>query len=236
MSEKPLLEVDNLKASIGQFHVLEDVSLSVFEGSATVILGRNGAGKTTTLRTVLGFVSPHSGSARFDGRSIVGADPFVVARLGISYVPENRGVFNQLTVADNLRLADAGRSDRSEVLELFPILHDRLEQRAGQLSGGQQQMLAIARALLMKPRLLVLDEPTKGIAPMVVNEIMDTLYSLKERLTILLVEQNLAAAQRLCDDFVVIDEGVSVAAGRTAELGEGSDVVERYLTLSGAGS
>lgn len=233
MADDSLLTVEGLAASIGAFSILTDISLTAPRGDATVILGRNGAGKTTTLRSVLGFQPTHRGSVVFDGVSLVGLDPYRIARLGIGYVPERRGMFSHLTVEENLRVAEQKRGrPRGEVLDLFPILRERLRQPAGALSGGQQQMLALARAMLQAPKLLVLDEPTKGLAPLAIDELVTALQALRGDVTILVVEQNLDAARRLSQHFTVIDDGVTVAAGETSELGVDSRIIDEYLTIS----
>jgi branched-chain amino acid transport system ATP-binding protein len=232
MPEK-LLQVDDMSASIGEFKILHRVSLAVERSEVTVVLGRNGAGKTTTLRSIMGLVSDVSGSMVYDGASIAGLRTDTIANRGISYVPENRGMFTALTVEENLLVASARRADWAEVLDLFPVLRDKMSSRAGQLSGGQQQMLSMARALLRRPELLILDEPTKGLAPLAVNEIVDALQMLTDRTTILLVEQNLSVAKRLGTRFAVIDDGITVANGSMADP-EDLDKAEHFLTISGA--
>ncbi|MCH1881394.1 ABC transporter ATP-binding protein [Agrococcus sp. ARC_14] len=219
--------------SIGPFHILTDVSVDLPEGDVTVILGRNGAGKTTTLQAILGFLPLTSGTVEFDGESLVGLAPYEVSRRGIGYVPERRGMFPTLTVEENLRMVEArGSLSRDTILDMFPILRERLKQPSGALSGGQQQMLAIGRALLQDPKLLVLDEPTKGLAPLAIDELVAALRALKGEISILLVEQNLDAARRLSQHFMVIDDGVTVAEGPASELTSESTVTEKYLTIS----
>jgi branched-chain amino acid transport system ATP-binding protein len=236
LPDPPLLTVDGIRASIGSYTVLSDVTLSVTAGKTTVVLGRNGAGKTTTLRTIIGFIKPTAGSVRFEGEPIDNLRVHEIVRRGIAYVPEDRGVFGPLSVEENLRLAAPPDADWDSVLELFPILRERMAQRAGQLSGGQQQMLTVARALLQRPKLLILDEPSKGLAPLLVDELMTALQTLSQQTTILVVEQNLAAARKLGDRFVVIDDGVTVAQGDIDELAADDGVVERFLTLSAVSS
>lgn len=227
-----LLVVDGVAASIGSYEILHDVSLSVREQATTVLLGRNGAGKTTTLRTIMGFVRPSQGSVTYRGDSIARQAPHRVARRGIAYVPEDRGMFPDLTVAENLRVANPKTDSWPQVFELFPILKDRLGSAAGQLSGGQQQMLTVARALLQEPALLLLDEPSKGLAPLVIEEMMEALRGLRQETTILLVEQNLDAARKLGDDFVVLDDGRTVAQGSMSDMAAQEDAIERFLTVS----
>ena len=228
-----LLKVDGLTASIGEFKILHGVSFAVERAEVTVVLGRNGAGKTTTLRSIMGLIAETSGSIEYCGSSISGLRTDLIANRGISYVPENRGMFTDLSVEENMLVASSRRADWDEVLDLFPILRDKMASKAGQLSGGQQQMLSMARALVRHPELLILDEPTKGLAPLAVNEIVDALRLLTDRTTILLVEQNLSVAKRLGTRFVVIDDGISVTAG---SMSNPDDVqqVERYLTIGGA--
>ncbi len=231
MSE-PLLELRSVGADIGSFTVLTDINLTVVAGRTTVVLGRNGAGKTSTLRTIVGLLKRTTGEIKFEGEPIADLPTYDLIKRGIAYVPEDRGIFGSLTVAENLTLANPDRDDWQKVLALFPILTDRMEQKAGQLSGGQQQMLTVARSLVQDPRLLILDEPSKGLAPLVVEELFAALRQLTAETTILLVEQNLAAARKIGDDFVIIDDGVSVASGDVRELDDGDDVVERFLTIS----
>jgi branched-chain amino acid transport system ATP-binding protein len=229
MSDLPLLEVHGIAASIGQYRILHDVGFTVVRGSATAILGRNGAGKTSSLRTVLGFLIPRSGEVIFRGEPITGRAPDDIARRGIGYVPERRGVFGGLTVAENLRLAHGNRCGPDLALELFPELTSRLQEKAGRLSGGQQQMLAIGRALLQSPSLLILDEPTQGLAPLIVDQLVTALRTLTPETTLLVVEQNIEAAMALTDQYVIVDDGRTVAHGATATLDTAS--IERYLAL-----
>lgn len=228
-----LLEVTGLAASIGEFKILHDVSFAVERAQVTVVLGRNGAGKTTTLRSIMGLIPQVSGSIDYREAPIMGLRTDVIANRGISYVPENRGMFTALTIEENLLVASPKRAEWSVVLDLFPILRDKMGSRAGQLSGGQQQMLSIARALLRHPELLILDEPTKGLAPLAVDEIVRALQSLTDQTTILLVEQNLSVARRLGTRFALIDDGISVATGSMSDP-EQLLKAEQYLTISGA--
>ena len=220
MTDEPLLEVEDLHVHGGEAHVLQGVSLQVRPHRVIALLGRNGAGKTTTLLALLGLL-PATGSVRYAGREVLGERTARLVRQGIGYVPEDREVFTALTVEENLRLAArtpeaVERLDR--VHELFPDLLARRAQRAGTLSGGQQQMVAIARALLNPNRLLLVDEPTKGLAPVVVGDVVRALEKAAEETTVLLVEQNLRVAERLATDVVVLDHGAVVHRGGMADL------------------
>ena len=233
---EPLLRLTNLHAFIGESHILQGVSIDVAPGRVTVLLGRNGAGKTTTLRSILGLTPDVRGEIVFDGVDIVRERTHDIVRRGIGYVPEDRDVFSGLTVAENLKLAQRpGATDERLALayQLFPDLKRRAGQRAGSLSGGQQQMVAIARALVNENRLLVIDEPSKGLAPVVIGQVTETLAAIKGTTTILLVEQNLAMAQALGDDAVVIDDGRDVYAGPMADLVEDEALQARYLGVGG---
>jgi branched-chain amino acid transport system ATP-binding protein len=230
----PLLELRDVHADIGQHHILQGVSLSARRDAVTVLLGRNGAGKTTTLRTVMGLIAARRGEVRFDGEPIAGRAPHLVARLGIGYVPEGQGIFGTLTVDENLRVAqrtfDAAAPDRlRRVFELFPDLGRFRRARAATLSGGQKQMLAIARALVNPNRLLLIDEPSKGLAPIVVEHLVEALRAMKRDLTVVLVEQNLAMAEALGDDFCLLDDGRTVHAGPMAALAADPALKQRYL-------
>ena len=233
---QPLLRLTDVHASIGDSHILQGVSFGVPAGRVTVLLGRNGAGKTTTLRTILGLLPAAAGAIVLDGTDITGERPHRIVRRGIGYVPEDRDVFTGLTVAENLRLAQrAGATDDRISLahRLFPDLQRRAGQRAGSLSGGQQQMVAIARALVNPNRLLLIDEPSKGLAPVVVTQVTEALAAIKGTTTILLVEQNLAVARALGDDAVVLDDGRVVFAGPMARVVADEALQARYL---GAGA
>jgi branched-chain amino acid transport system ATP-binding protein len=217
-------------------HILHGLSLRVAEGEVVAMLGRNGAGKTTTLRCITGLNPPRRGEIRYQGRSIAGAPPHRIARMGIALVPETRDIFSYLTVKENLVIGQrTGSRWRMEtVLERFPKLAERLGNKGRELSGGEQQMLAIARALLTGPELLLLDEPSQGLAPLVVNAVMDTIRGLKaERVSMLLVEQNAEMALQLADRVYVIDHGTVVFEGTPAALRAERQVTATYLGVGG---
>jgi branched-chain amino acid transport system ATP-binding protein len=227
------LAVRDLHAYYGESHVLQGVSLEVGPGESVALLGRNGAGKTTTINAIVGFVRPRGGSVRVGDRDITGKAPHHVAAAGVALVPQGRRVFADLTVHENLTIAarsNGGGWDLSRVLELFPSLARRLTNRGDELSGGEQQMVAIGRALLRDPLLLLLDEPSEGLAPKLVNEVGDALVRLRDGgLSLLLVEQNLALATRVAQRVYVMNKGTIVFSGTTAELASAGDVEARYL-------
>jgi len=228
---RTLLTVRDLHVYLGQSHVLQGVDFEVPDGGVTALLGRNGVGKTTTLRAILGLVGGR-GSVRLDGRELIGMSTHRIVRRSVGYVPEDRDVFTGLTVAENLRLAERDSEPRYDlVYELFPELQTRAAQRAGTLSGGQQQMVAIARALLNDNRLLLVDEPTKGLAPALVAEVARVLERLAELTTVLLVEQNLGVVRRLAQHVVVLDQGRVVHAGDADAFLQQPDLVRRLLSV-----
>ena len=233
MSERrSLLEVRDLHVMLGPSHVLQGVSFDVPEGGVTALLGRNGVGKTTTLRALLGLAQPR-GSVRLGGEDLTKLATHSIVRRGVGYVPEDRDIFAGLTVEENLKLAARNGAARwSLVYELFPVLRERTGQRAGTLSGGEQQMVAIARALLNENRMLLIDEPTKGLAPFLVAEVAQVLERMAETETILLVEQNLGVVERLARDAVVLDQGRVVFAGPARELLSDPERVRRLLGVS----
>jgi branched-chain amino acid transport system ATP-binding protein len=224
-----LLAVSDLHVHLGESHVLQGVSFDVVEGGVTALLGRNGVGKTTTLRALMGLVDRH-GAIRLSGDDIASAATHKIVQRGVGYVPEDRDVFAGLTVEENLRLAERDPQPRYElVFELFPELKQRAKQLAGTLSGGQQQMVAIARALLNDNRVLLVDEPTKGLAPLLVTEVALVLERVSELTTVLLVEQNLGVVARVARDAVVLDTGRVVHVGPAAELLADRPMVHRML-------
>lgn len=228
-----ILEVKQIHTFIGQFHILEGVSVSVPKGSITVLLGRNGAGKTTTLKSILGLTPPREGEVTFEGRSLAGKRPFHIAQLGIGYVPEHRAIFRDLTVMENLQIAERRKGDLSTridfIFELFPDLKRLSHLAGGKLSGGQQQMLAIARALVPENRLLLIDEPSEGLAPVIIEALMHAIRTLAKDATVLLVEQNFRMASALADHYVMIDDGASVLQGKMSDLVNDQATIQRYL-------
>ena len=233
-----MLEVSGLHAHYGRAHILDNVGLSVAAGEVAVLLGRNGAGKSTTMKAVMGLVPPSAGSVRFEGREIAGQPPFRIARRGIGYVPEERRIFTDLTVLENL---DVGRQppraglrpwDAARLFELFPLLGAMRDRPGGRMSGGEQQMLTIARTLMGNPRLLLLDEPSEGLAPVIIERMVEAIAALKaEGLSILLSEQNLHFARLVSDRAVIIEKGRIRWAGTLAELMAADAVREQYLSV-----
>lgn len=215
----PLLRLSDVHVRIAGSHILQGVGFDVAEGGVTALLGRNGAGKTTTVKSILGL-APRTGEITFDGENITKQATHTIVRRGVGYAPEDREVFAGLTVTENLRLAErAGREHRYNlVYELFPELRQRAKQAAGTLSGGQQQMVAIARMLLNDNRLLLVDEPTKGLAPLLVEQVADVLDRVASSVTLLLVEQNLGVVRRLADHAVVIEQGRVAWSGPANDL------------------
>jgi branched-chain amino acid transport system ATP-binding protein len=233
-----ILEVRSIDAFYGLGHILHGLSLNVAEGEVVALLGRNGAGKTTTMRCITGLTPPRQGEIRYKGRGIAGAEPHRIARMGIALVPETRGIFSYLSCYENLTIGRrlGSRWQMESVLERFPKLKDRLYSKGRDLSGGEQQMLAIARALLTGPELLLLDEPSQGLAPLVVSSVMDTIRSLKaERVSMLLVEQNAEMALQLADRVYVIDHGTVVFEGTPGALRADRQVTATYLGVGGEG-
>ncbi|MFZ0127649.1 MAG: ABC transporter ATP-binding protein [Xanthobacteraceae bacterium] len=234
-----MLDLENVNAYYGDSHILHGVSLPVREGEVACLLGRNGAGKTTTILTIMGYLKPRPGRILFRGQDIAALPPFKVARLGFGFVPQERGIFPSLTVRENLMVfaragggGNGGRWTLERVFELFPNLRARERNLGFQLSGGEQQMLSIARALMLNPTLLLLDEPSEGLAPMIVQEIVEVLKSLKqEGLAILLVEQNLHTALAVADRHHVMNKGEICFSGSSAELESNEFVLRNYLSV-----
>ena len=231
-----MLELAGIDAFYGDSHVLQGISLTVGEGEIVSLLGRNGAGKTTTLLTIMGYLKPRPGRVLWRGRDIAALPPHKVARLGFGFVPQERGIFPSLTVRENLTVfARSGRQARwtlRAVFDLFPRLQERSRNLGFQLSGGEQQMLSIARALMLNPALLLLDEPSEGLAPLIVREIVEVVRGLKrEGLSILMVEQNLGAALAVADRNLVMNKGRICFEGSAAELRSNETVLRDYLSV-----
>ena len=234
---EPLLSLAGVNTHIGQYHILQGVDFEVPRGGLTMLLGRNGAGETTCLRTVMGLWRASAGAIRYDGRDVTRTPTPDLARLGIAYVPENMGIFAGLTVRENLLLAARGKALDESRLEwifgLFPALKKFWLYPAGKLSGGQKQMLAVARAIVEPRELLLIDEPSKGLAPSIINNLIDAFRQLKaQNTTILLVEQNFQMAKALGDRVAVMDNGRVVHAGAMAQLAEDESLQHRLLGLS----
>jgi len=229
-----VLEVEDVHTYYGESHILEGVSLEVDDGEVVALMGRNGVGKTTTIRTILQLTPPLNGAVRFRGTDIVDEETHEVARRGIGWIPEDRRVFAQLTVEENLRVAVPNQDEIAAGLELaydaFPILEERREQRAETLSGGQQQMLALARGLVGENELLLVDEPSEGLAPQIVATVAESLADAATQTSMLLVEQNLPLALDLADRFYVLDNGSVVDDGETDDVSADSDRLRRYLS------
>lgn len=228
-----LLRLSEIHTFIEQFHILEGVSLEVPEGDIVALLGRNGAGKTTTLKTILGLTPARSGSVMFDGEDITDRRSFDIAALGIGYVPEHRAIFADLSVEENLRIAEREKGDFAAkeefIFGLFPDLKRLIRLPGTNLSGGQQQMLAVARALVADNRLLLIDEPSEGLAPVIIEQMMEAIRQLSSHSTVLLVEQNFIVASRLAQHYVIVEEGRSVKVGSMADLVDDDETIRRYL-------
>ena len=232
-----MLEVTDLQVAYGAIVALKGISLRVPQGSIVTLIGSNGAGKSTTLRTISGLLRPREGAVIFEGEAITNRPGHEIVGLGIAHSPEGRRIFPKMTVSENLDLGAYLRSDAAEVaedrervLELFPRLRERINQRAGTMSGGEQQMLAVARALMAKPRLLLLDEPSMGLAPVLVDLIFETITKIREQgTTILLVEQNARAALSVADYAYVLESGAIKLAGPAADLAKDPEVTKAYL-------
>lgn len=231
-----MLNIKNINQYYGQSHILWDLSLNLKEGTCGCLIGRNGVGKTTLLKCVTGILPVRDGTIEFNGETINKLSTEARARAGIGFVPQGREIFPLLTVEENLKISLGARSDKlktipSQIYELFPVLKEMKHRRGGDLSGGQQQQLAIGRALVLDPKLLILDEPTEGIQPNIVRDIGDVIRKLNTELglTVLLVEQKLPFARRVADDFFIMEKGSVVATGPIADLNE--DLVQKYLSV-----
>ena len=228
-----LLDVQDIQTFIGQFHILQGVTVKVPKGSIVALLGRNGAGKTTTLKSILGLTPPSHGKVVLDGKEIQKHRSFDIAAMGIGYVPEHRAIFRDLSVEENLKIAERQKGDlankESLIFDLFPDLKRLIHLQGDHLSGGQQQMLAIARALVPDNQLLLIDEPTEGLAPVIIEQMMEAIRQLSAETTVLLVEQNFIVATHLAESYVIIEEGRSVKQGKMKDLVEDPETIHRYL-------
>ena len=228
-----ILDVQNIHTFIGQYHILQGVNVRVPKGSITALLGRNGAGKTTTLKSIIGLIPPREGKVILDGREVQGMHSFDIASMGIGFIPEHRAIFRDLTVEENLKLAERTKGDylrkKDFIFNLFPDLQRLITLSGMSLSGGQQQMLAIARALVADNRLLLIDEPSEGLAPVIIEHMMSAIRQLSSESTIVLVEQNFLVASQLAEYYVIIEEGHSVQAGNMKDLVNDKTAIHRYL-------
>lgn len=228
-----ILEVQNIQTFIGQYHILQGVDLIVPKGTITALLGRNGAGKTTTLKSILGLTPPKEGKVIFKGEEIQGHRSFDIAARGIGFVPEHRAIFRDLSVEENLKIAERENGDylrkQEFIFSLFPDLKRLIHLSGTNLSGGQQQMLAIARALIADNQLLLIDEPSEGLAPVLIETMMKAILELAKETTIVLVEQNFLVASKLAEYYVIIEEGRSVKNGTMKDLVTDHETIHRYL-------
>jgi branched-chain amino acid transport system ATP-binding protein len=234
---QPMLSVDDIHVYYGNIAALKGLSFFVREGEIVTLLGSNGAGKSTTLRTVSGLLRPRKGAVTFQGRRVDSMQAHEVVGLGVAQAPEGRRIFARMTVAENLDLGAYSRTDKAaiaedleNVLELFPRLRERIGQKAGTMSGGEQQMLAVGRALMARPKLLLLDEPSMGLAPVLVDLIFDTIARIRQQgTTVLLVEQNALAALRVADRAYVLESGALKLSGSAADMSKNPEVISAYL-------
>ena len=231
-----LLKLNDVHTYIGQYHILQGVNFEAKEGQVSVLLGRNGAGKTTTLKTIMGLTPASKGEVNFHSHSIKKSPTYKVAKLGIGYVPENQGIFADLTVEENMKVAmrkeDAVTLERQNyVLELFPDLKKFWKKAGGHLSGGQKQMLSMARAFINDSQLILIDEPSKGLAPIVVEKVMEAIVEMKKKTSIVLVEQNFIMASRIGDTYTLIDDGRTVNSGNMQDLIYDEELKRKYLGI-----
>lgn len=231
-----LLKLENVHTFIGQYHILQGVSFEAKEGEVSVLLGRNGAGKTTTLKTILGLTPAESGSIIFQNQNITKNPTHQIATKGIGYVPEDQGIFGALTVEENIKVAmrkedDAAHARKEFVLELFPDLKTYWKKEGGNLSGGQKQMLSMARAFVNDSKLLLIDEPSKGLAPVVIGKVMEAIIEMKKQTSIILVEQNFMMASRIGDTYSLIDDGATVQSGQMSDLILNEELKRKYLGI-----
>jgi branched-chain amino acid transport system ATP-binding protein len=236
-----MIVVKDIHSYYGKSHILHGVSLELKQGELVCLLGRNGVGKSTTLKSIMGIVRPTQGSIRFDGKELVGSQPYQIARLGVGYVPEDRRIFKSLTVHENLLMGTqkAKNNDSAErvwtidrVYEIFPNLRERRSNKGSHLSGGEQQMLTVARTLMGNPKLILVDEPTEGLAPLIVKDVLEMLAAVrKSGVTVLMVEQNFKAAIKVADRFYIMAKGQMVFEGGMAALLAAEDVRKNYLEV-----
>ncbi len=231
-----MLQLEDVHTYYGLSHILFGVSLTVKQGEIVCLLGRNGAGKSTTMKSIMGLTPPKQGLVKFKGKTCTGLKPYLMARMGVGFVPDNRRVFADLTVGENLEISarnfKKGGWDKERVYDFFPILGKIYNRRAGFLSGGEQQMLTIARALMINPEFILLDEPTEGLAPLIVNLLAEQILRLKENgMTVLLAEQNLEVALRLSDRGYIIDNGTIRYHGSSSDLANNEEVRNKYLCV-----
>lgn len=237
MERQPLLAVEEVHTYYGDSHVLQGISLEVFPGEVVCLLGRNGAGKTTTIRTIMGFNPPRRGRVLFMGEVISGLPPHEIVRRGLGFVPEDRRIFPRLTVRENLQLAalnsrrKGGGWTLQRVLEEFPILQGLMDRKGGNLSGGEQQLLAIARSLLLNPEVLLLDEPSEGLAPVIVEQLRDLILALKGGVTMLIAEQNARFVLEVSDRGYIVEKGRIICSDAAQRLMTDEEVKERYLAV-----
>ncbi len=232
-----ILEVSRIDTYYGTSHILQDVSLSVQEGEVVALLGRNGVGKTTTLRSIIGLSPPAKGSIRFQGREICGPPPYEIAPMGVAYVPDDYRIFPDLTAEENLEIARRlspreGYWNRARVVELFPALGDRLGSRGINLSGGEKKMLAVGRALMANPSLMLLDEPSEGLAPLVVANLIEVLGKIREQgVTILLADQNLKFCRKVCNRGYILEKGRVQYEGEMEAIWNNEEIIRKYLVV-----
>ena len=231
-----ILKLEQIETYISQYHILQGISFEAKEGEVSVLLGRNGAGKTTTLRTIMGLTPAARGIVTFDGQEITKLAPYEIANSGIGYVPEDQGIFAELTVEENMRVAirketQSVMQKQEYILELFPDLKKFWKKHGGNLSGGQKQMLAMARAFVNDSKLLLIDEPSKGLAPIVVEKVMEAITEMKKHTSILVVEQNFMMASKIGDTYTLIDDGRTVQSGEMDQLIEDEQLKRKYLGI-----
>ena len=231
-----ILTLQNVETYIAQYHILQGIQFEAKEGEVSVLLGRNGAGKTTTLKTIMGLTPASKGSITFNGKDVTKMPPYDIAKLGIGYVPEDQGIFAKLTVEENMKVASRKETEsvmqkQAYILDLFPDLKTFWKKHGGDLSGGQKQMLAMARAFVNDSKLLLIDEPSKGLAPIVVEKVMEAITEMKKHTSIVLVEQNFMMASKIGDTFTLIDDGRTVQTGPMEVLVEDEQLKRKYLGI-----